>query len=391
MRILVLGGSGLQGRVAVWDLARSPAVSEIICADLSRDGLDSLPPYPGSGKVRFEALDAADYGGLVRLLSRGFDVAIDLLPSSYLGAVGEAAVEAGCDLVNTMYGHQFPQGLHERALARGVTILPEAGLDPGIDLVLCAHGVSQLDEVHELHSYCGGIPEPPAGDNVLKYKISWSWEGVLQSYSRPAVIVRDREVVHIPARDQLAPQWVGKLDFPGFGGLEVIPNGDAQFYARLLGLSETIRHTTRCTLRWPGHAAIWRPLIDLGFLEEAPVPRLPGGISPRDFLVHHLGPRLQYGPGERDLVLMQVIAAGLRAGRPVQLTYELVDRRDLHTGFLAMTRTVGFAASVAAQMVASGEIDSPGVLTAVRDIPAERFLDEIRRRGVVIREAGKRP
>ncbi len=390
MRVLVLGGGGLQGRVAVWDLARSTAVSEITVVDLSRDGLDSLPAFQGSGKVRFEEFDASREGALAALLSRGFDVALDLLPSSYLGAVGEAAVQAGCDLVNTMYGHQFPAGLDERALARGVTIVPEAGLDPGIDLILCAHGVSQLDEVHELHSYCGGVPEPPADNNVLRYKVSWSWEGVLKSYSRQAVVIREGQVIHIPARDQHAPEWVRSMDFPGFGPVEVIPNGDAELYARLLGIAETVRHTTRCTLRWPGHAALWKPLIDLGFVEETAVPGLPGGISPRGFMVHHLGPRLQYGPGERDLVLMLVIVAGLRDGRPVKHTYELVDKRDLATGFLAMTRTVGFAASVVAQMVGAGEISKPGVLTAVKDIAAGRFLDEIRRRGVEIQETVER-
>ncbi|MDP2872854.1 MAG: saccharopine dehydrogenase C-terminal domain-containing protein [Bacillota bacterium] len=390
MKVLVLGGSGLQGRVAVWDLARTPEVSEVVCADVNPAGLDSLGRFPGREKVRAEAFDASDRRALTVLLAQGFDVAIDLLPSSYLGSVGEAAVEAGCDLVNTMYGHQMPPGIHDRAVRRDVTIVPEAGLDPGIDLVLCAHGVSQLDEVHELHSYCGGIPEPPADGNALRYKISWSWEGVLKSYSRPAVIVRDGEVIRIEARDQHSPQWVGELDLPGFGRLEVIPNGDAEFYARLLGVAGTIRNTTRCTLRWPGHAAVWKPLVELGFVEDVPVPGLPGGISPRDFMVRHLGPRLQYGDGERDLVLMLVMVSGLRGGERVRLTYELADRRDLETGFLAMTRTVGFAASAVAQMVATGQIAAAGLLTAVRDIPQARFLDEIRRRGIQIRESVQR-
>jgi saccharopine dehydrogenase-like NADP-dependent oxidoreductase len=30
-------------------------------------------------------------------------------------------------------------------------------------------------------------------------------------------------------------------------------------------------------LRWPGWAAIWRPLKDLGFLDETPVPGLGDG------------------------------------------------------------------------------------------------------------------
>lgn len=42
MRVLVLGASGLQGRVAVSDLLRNPDVTEVVCADLDLTGLQSL-------------------------------------------------------------------------------------------------------------------------------------------------------------------------------------------------------------------------------------------------------------------------------------------------------------------------------------------------------------
>jgi lysine 6-dehydrogenase len=51
-----------------------------------------------------------------------------------------------------------------------------------------------------------------------------------------------------------------------------------------------------------------------------------------------------------------------------------------------MNRTVGFTASIAAMMVATGEITGRGVLSAVRDIPPRAFLDRLAARGVVIDE-----
>jgi saccharopine dehydrogenase-like NADP-dependent oxidoreductase len=176
------------------------------------------------------------------------------------------------------------------------------------------------------------------------------------------------------------------MDFPGVGELEVIPNGDAVLFADMLGIGATVRETTRCTFRWPGHSAIWYPLAKLGFLDDRPVPGVPGDLSPRDFLVRHLGPRLQYSSQDRDLVVMRVIASGLRGGRRVRLVYDLLDQRDLSTGFLAMTRTVGFSVSIAAQMVAAGEIGRRGVLSAVHDIPPAAFLGRLRERGIRIEE-----
>ena len=393
MRVLVLGAAGMQGRVAVWDLLRSEPVREVIAVDLRPGGLRSLSTNQTSApQLKLVELDAADPAELAALLAASRpDVVIDLLPSRLLGQVAKAAIGAGCNLVNTMYGHQLPAEIGAAAAAAGVTIVPEAGLDPGIDLVLCGHGANQLDTVTELHSWCGGIPTPDAADNPLKYRVSWSWEGVLDSYARPAVIVRDGEVIGIPAEDQHAKQWVGTVDFPGVGRLEVIPNGDALVFTDLLGVTATVRDTTRGTYRWPGHSAFWRALTELGFLSDEPVPGLSGGVSPREFLNKHLAPRLGYGPYQRDMVVMRVVVGGLRSGRRLRLVYELVDRRDLSTGFTAMSRTVGFAASIVAQMVAGGEVHGAGLLTAVRDIPPRPFLDRLGRRGITVRETAQHP
>jgi saccharopine dehydrogenase-like NADP-dependent oxidoreductase len=51
-----------------------------------------------------------------------------------------------------------------------------------------------------------------------------------------------------------------------------------------------------------------------------------------------------------------------------------------------MNRTVGYTASIVAQLIANGEIKRKGLLTPVRDIPYQRFLDEIKKRGIIIRE-----
>jgi saccharopine dehydrogenase-like NADP-dependent oxidoreductase len=264
--------------------------------------------------------------------------------------------------------------------------MPESGLDPGIDLVLCGYGVSQMDEVSELHSYCGGFPEPKAADNPLKYKITWTWNGVLLSYKRSAKIMRDGKIITIPAQDQHAEQWIEVIDFPGVGKLELIPNGDAIIFAEYLGISKTLRSTTRCSMRWPGHSAFWKKLVDLGFLSDEPVKGLSFELTPHQFMVRHLEPQLQYGEGERDIVAMRNTIIGVKGGKKTKITYDMIDMRDMETGLFAMNRTVGYTASIIAQMIVNGEINRKGLLTAVRDVPHERFLEEIKRRGITVTE-----
>jgi len=387
MKVLVLGGCGLQGRAVLYDLSRSPGVEAVVAADLNVDVIAGFKRHLNLDLIRFVRADVTARGTLSRLMTGDVDVVIDVLPASLIGIVAEAAVDAGVSAVNTMYSETLPVGLHERALKKGIAIMPEAGLDPGIDLVLSGYGVSQMDEVHELHSYCGGFPEQTAIDNPLQYKISWTWNGVLLSYKRPARIMRDGTVIAIPAENQHDARWIGTIDFPGLGPLELIPNGDAVSFAESLGLAGTLLETSRCTMRWPGHAALWRQLTALKFLSDEPVMGLPFDLTPHQFMVKHLEPQLQYGNGERDIVAMRVIVAGRRGGRTVRITYDLVDRRDLESGLFAMNRTTGFSISIIGQMIGSGEIGAKGLLTPLRDVPYRRFIDEIARRGITIREA----
>ena len=385
MKVFVLGGLGLQGRAAVIDLMRSAEVKEVVCADAHTQGLESLTALEGFEKLRPVALDAASPAALVELLSSGADAAIDLLPIRFMVAAFEAAVKTGTPLVSTNYAHPLAH-LDEPARRRGVVLMPECGLDPGIDLVIMGEAVRRFETLTRLDSYCGGIPEASACDNPLGYKISWNFEMVLASQMRASRFVRAGRVFEIPAEAQHESEMNHEIDFPGLGRLEAIPNGDAAAYVERLELSGTIRQSGRYSLRWPGWRSFWSTAKRLGFLDEAPVPGLAGNVSPRQFMRRHLEPRLQYGPGERDLTPMVNVFEGQSQGRPLRLTTRLLIARDLESGLLAMNIGVGSTASVVAQMIARGEITAPGLRSPLRDVPYRRFMDEMGARGIRIEE-----
>jgi saccharopine dehydrogenase-like NADP-dependent oxidoreductase len=386
MRILVLGGAGLQGKAVLHDLSRSPQVKEVVSADMNLGPLATFEKFLDRDKTRLQVLDVTDEEALVSLMRDHFDVVIDVLPAALIGIVAEAALKARVHLVNTMYGQQLPKGIHERSLEKGIALMPESGLDPGIDLILCGYGRRKMDEVCELHSYCGGIPEPKAITNPLKYKISWTWQGVLSFYKTPARIMKDGQIIDIYAKDLHAEKWVETIDFPRLGPLELIPNGDAVIFAEHLGLLKTLTNTTRCSLRWPGHSVLWKKLIDLDLLSDEPVKGLSAEVTPYQIMVKHLEPRLQYNEGERDMVVMRIIIAGKKGGKQMKITYDMRDLRDLETGLFAMNRTVGYTASIVAQMIVNGEIKGRGLLTPIRDIPCKQFLTEINKRGIHFKE-----
>jgi saccharopine dehydrogenase-like NADP-dependent oxidoreductase len=385
MKIAVLGGLGMQGKAALFDLARSDRVRKIVCADVSLRDWDKLAAITETSKITPVQVDGSSKTALVALLQQGFDAVIDLLPLPFMANAFEAALETRVPLVSTNYGKPIHR-LHAPAQAAGVSLMPECGLDPGIDLVICGHAVRQFDVLHLLNSYCGGIPEKKACTNPLDYKISWNFDMVLRSQKRPSVFIREGKKFEVPADQQHETDMIHTILFPGLGEMEAVPNGDAVFYTDLLRVTPGIREAGRYLLRWPGWAAFWRPLKRLGFLSDEPLPGCGSTVTPHQFMVRLLEPQLQYQDGEKDLVAMYNVFSGIKDGRPKTLKTSLAIERDLKSGLYGMSLGVGFPASIVAQMLASGEISKKGVLNPALDVPHAPFMAALAERGIVVTE-----
>ena len=384
MKILVLGGAGIQGKTAVYDLSRSAAVNAVVCADADLKGIQEISGFLDLAKIRTVRFDVNDTAHLERLCHQS-EVVIDLLPRQFMETVCLAAIRTGVSVVNTNYAYTIAH-LNDAALKAGVAIMPECGLDPGIDLVLYGEAGRRFDELNVVNSYCGGFPEPSASDNPLKYKVSWTFEGVLATTKRDGRLIRDGKIVDIPGAHQHDPDYVHEVAFPGLGRLEAIPNGDAVFFTDALGVTKTIRETGRYSLRWPGWSAFWRPLKQLGFLSETAVDGLDGAVSPYQMMDKLIGPQIQYQRNEKDLVAMLNIFEGQKGGQVKRQISRLLIERDLKTGLMAMAQGVGYPASIAAQMIASGAIAAKGVLSPMTHIPYHKFVDELYTRGIIIDE-----
>jgi len=385
MKVLLVG-VGMQGKAALYDLAHSAAVTEIIAADADLDALrDYVRHHLPHAQIFCAGVDCSEVGSLGRLMTARPDVVIDLLPVPLHPAVNRAAIDAGIHVVNASYRDAALDRLSAEARARDVTILPELGLDPGIDLLLLGQAVRSLDEVEEIVSYGAGFPEPAAADNPLRYKVTWNFEGVLRSYFRPARVVRDGRTVEIPAAELFAAANSHEVEISGVGLLEAFPNGDALSYAESLGLDRArLRRMERCVLRWPGHCALWKTVADLHLLDDEPVSVDGVAVNRKRFLAAAIEPHISYRPGERDVVVVRVEVRGKRNNRPERIVFQLVDHGDPSTGLTAMSRSVGFAASIGAQLVGRRVIRRRGVLSPARDVPFDAFVEALAQRGLCL-------
>jgi lysine 6-dehydrogenase len=379
MRMLVLG-AGLQGSACAYDLL-AHTDHDVVLADLNVDNLPPfLRPYLG-GRLTAVKVDANDRAG-IRQLMEGVSATMSAFPYYFNHGMTVAAIDAGshfCDLGgNTDIVNQQKQ-LNPRAAEKGVSVVPDCGLAPGMVNILAEHGIRQLDTVRSATIKVGGLPQFP--QPPLNYQVVYSLEGVLDYYTTLSWVIRDGKQTQVKALSEIE-----ELDFPGAGTLEAFhtAGGLSTMAQRYEGRIPTMEYKT---LRYPGHARMMEALRELGLFGLEPVDVKGTRVVPRDVFISVVGPTLRKDYRESpDLVALRVEVQGTDKGEDVLLRYDLLDRYDPETGITAMMRTTGFSLAITGAMQAAGKVQ-PGVHTPDEAMPAREYIAALAERGVVIQES----
>ncbi|MBA3345342.1 MAG: saccharopine dehydrogenase NADP-binding domain-containing protein [Gemmatimonadales bacterium] len=379
MKMVVLG-AGLQGCACAYDLLQSPAVTQVTLADLRPDTLPSFLAGEWGGRLRLVRLDVTDHAAVREVLAGQASV-MSALPYYFNGPMARAAVEMGChfsDLGGNTEIVLEQKKLHDQALAKGVSVIPDCGLAPGMVNILAAEGIRRLDPVERVKVFVGGLPQHP--EPPLNYQIVYSLEGALDYYTTPSWILRGGKAVQVDALSELEsvefPAPVGTLEaFHTGGGISTLPFA-------YQGKVDVMEYKT---LRYPGHVAIMRPIRELGLLDSKPIEVKGQPVVPRDLFIAAVRPKL-HKPQGQDLVALQVQVTGQKGGKRAQVTFRLIDYYDTAHGISAMMRATGYSLSLTGQMQADGRVTLKGVHTPDEAMPFGAYVSELGLRGVRIEE-----
>lgn len=376
-------GAGRQGTAAAYDMARWGDARRIIMADrdieAAHRAAERVNRMIGAAVAEPAQVDVTDLDAVEALL-RGVDAALSAVPYIYNLGITRAAIRARCSLCdlggNTAIVRQ-QHALHDEALAAGVSVIPDCGQVPGLGTTLIVYAMELLDRAVDVYMWDGGIPQNPRPP--FNYLLTFHIAGLTNEYAESAIFLRNWEVVEVEPMTEPEtvefPLPIGTLEaFVAGGGTSTMP---WTFQGRLRTLQNK-------TLRHPGHFAQLRAFYDLGLWDTRPIRVGDVEVVPREVFHALFEPKVTF-PGDKDTVIVRVRAVGQKDGRDAEAAVELIDHFDEERGFTAMERATGWSAAIVAEMMAQG-LTPRGAGGVETFVPAQPFVDEMRRRGLNVTE-----
>lgn len=372
-QIAVLG-CGRIGATIACDLAIDDNL-DVTVFDGSEANLKSAQAATG---ISIQVADLSDTAALARQLAP-FDAVAGALPSHLGFNALQTIARLGKPCADISFMIEDPREFDAIARESGATIVYDCGVAPGLANICIGRSHAELDELHDVAYYVGGLPRRRKWP--FDYKAPFAPADVIEEYTRPARLIENGVVVVKPALSEAE-----HLEFPDVGTLEGF-NTDG-----LRSLLDTIpaRNMREKTLRYPGHCELMRAFREGGFFATNPIRIDDNDVRPIDMTSKLLTDQWRLEPDEPEFTVLRVVVEGARNGKRQRHTYDLFDETDVETGTSSMARTTAFPCTIVARMLVDGTANSPGVhppewIGGQPDL-FEKLLGELNRRGVHVEQ-----
>ncbi len=197
------------------------------------------------------------------------DVVVNMLAPRFQHLVALTCVRMGKHMISVSYEDRRMRELAPDAERKGVLMLTEIGLDPGIDHMSATQMIHKIRSkgglIKSFESYGGGLPAPDTLSNPMKYVISWNPRNVVMAGESGAQYLKDGKIKIIPYHNVFQSTW--PMEVPGIGLMEVYPNRDSLGYRDRYGFTDA-ETVIRGTIRFPGWCETWAQIQRLGLPNE---------------------------------------------------------------------------------------------------------------------------
>jgi saccharopine dehydrogenase-like NADP-dependent oxidoreductase len=349
--VVVIGAGHIGSTIA--SLLSGSGDYRITVADQSAGRLAALGAQP---RVDHAVLDVTDGPALRALLTGKFAV-LSAAPYHLTFPVAEAARSSGAHYLDLTEDVATTRKVKALAAEARTAFIPQCGLAPGFISIVAADLARHFDTLHDVRLRVGALPKYPS--NALNYNLTWSTDGVINEYCEPCEAIVDglpRQTRALEECESFSLDGVTYEAFNTSGGLGTLCET----------LEGRVRNLNYRTIRYPGHAAIMKALLnDLRLRDRRELLK--------DILENSVPATLQ------DVVIVFVTVSGLKDGSLVQETYAhkiyARERGGRTVSAIQITTASGICAVL--DMLATGALRSIGFVRqeeiALSDFLANRF------------------
>ena len=376
-KILVLGGVGAMATETSIDLVQTSDFDEIMIADINLDKIEAFIEESGDDRLKAAKINAESVTEMAKLMS-GYDVIANGLPRVYCENAIRAGIKAKVNMLDLISPHEETLALDKEAQSAGISVVGGVGITPGITNILAQLGADRLETVERIDIDFAAFRSIAHSPGLL-HVILWEFDPRTENrfYFDDGKLIPNKPFSG--ARTVHFPEPIGTQT------TYYVPHGESQT------LSKNIPGVKQVFIRGcfpPRAMGLVKTLYDYSLYDAQPIDYEGRKIQPMEFINHYL---LNSPEGDQTEVWgysVQVEVQGVLNGYDVMYRF-VTDHppMDKWGGQRAYSKNVGIPLSIGAQMLAKGKAKKKGVDGAETMLPAEEFVNELRKRDFVINES----
>ena len=375
MHIIVLGGAGAMGRIAVRTLTEYADIDQITIADYNEERAHEVAASLLSNNILVKQIDVNDEERLQTLL-RGADVVLNAVEYIFNLPVLKACIREKvnyADLGGLFHVTRTLMNMHDEVSAAGITAILGMGGTPGVTNVLARAAVDKLDRVESIKVQLGCSDDTPSSSPLVA---PYSIRTILDEFTKQPQVFQDGEWY---PQQPLSGQEEMVFPLP-VGRATAIYSLHSECATFPISFSDKGIHYVSFKIAFPSDFMTkLKFLVDLGFGSEEPVNVCGVRVSPREVLARLLEMALAEDVEPQDCDVLRVVASGEAGGQQVEITNQIVVLPYRRWGISAGALDTGTPLAIAGHMLATGEITRRGAFGPEMCIPVKSFFHELAR------------
>ncbi len=270
LKNILLFGAGKSASVLIEYLVENAVENNwfVTIVDTDRSLIeDKTKLHPSSSAIEADITNDI----LRRKLIEQCDLVISMMPPFLHILIAKDCIEFSKHLLTASYADEEIKLLAHEAKNKGILLLCEMGLDPGIDHMSAMQIIDEIKQkggkITSFKSHCGGLVAPESDNNPWHYKISWNPRNVVLAGKAGAEYKIDGVIIKEKYQDLFNAGRSIETGDEKIGTLSYYPNRNSLSYIDLYQLYDT-QTFVRTTLRYRDFMLGWKNIIDLKLTDE---------------------------------------------------------------------------------------------------------------------------